>query len=155
MTSVSEIPVAHTPAGGYQGSMPSPVLAGCDDPLIGGAPDLRGLWTVVAVDVQGEAVGDHPMIGTEQRIEQAGDRLVVTAGGVVHDMRCDGTLDNGVHDVAAADFTTQIHVVASYRRGVHVLRPTGVTAEVTRALDGDHMVWGYAGLFTARLARVG
>jgi hypothetical protein len=31
--------------------MPPPVLAGCDEPLIAGAPDMRGLWRVVAVEV--------------------------------------------------------------------------------------------------------
>ena len=33
MTSVHEIPVAHTPTGGYGDEMPPPILAGCDDPL--------------------------------------------------------------------------------------------------------------------------
>ena len=95
------------------------------------------------------------MIGQRQRIEQCGDRLVVTARGVIHDMRCDGTIENGVHDVAGADYATEISVVASYESGVHVLRPQhrdGVT--VTRELDGDQLVWQYAGLFVARLARV-
>ena len=47
MTSVSEIPVAHTPPGGYGHEMPPPVLAGCREPLVAGAPDLRGTWKVV------------------------------------------------------------------------------------------------------------
>lgn len=42
-----------------------------------------------------------------QRIEQAGDRMVVTGGGVIHDMRCDGTAEHGVNDVAERDFTTR------------------------------------------------
>jgi len=40
----SEIPVTHTPEGGWHGEMPPPVLAGCAEPLAPGAPDLRGLW---------------------------------------------------------------------------------------------------------------
>ncbi len=52
--------------------------------------------------VGGEEVSEHPDIGSAQRVEQAGDRLIVTGGGVVHDMRCDGTLENGVHDAAFA-----------------------------------------------------
>ena len=38
------IPVAHTPPGGYGSEMPPQVLAGCQEPLVEGAPDLRGLW---------------------------------------------------------------------------------------------------------------
>lgn len=90
-----------------------------------------------------------------QRIEQCGDRLVVTAGGIVHDMRCDGTLEHGVHDVAERNHTTEISVVASFEDGVHVLHPVGLPGiEVTRRLEGDQIVWDYPG-FTARLDRLG
>jgi hypothetical protein len=110
----------------------------------------------VHVDVDGApAPADHRAYRHEERVEQCGDRLVVTAGGVIHDMRCDGTEDNGVHDVAEMDFTTPITVVATYEDGVHVLRPVGLPGvEVTRALDGDQMVWSYL-TFTARLERTG
>lgn len=151
---VHEIPVAHTPPGGYGDEMPPPVLAGCTEPLVEGAPDLRGLWRAVAVEVDGRPVTDHPANQHVERVEQAGDRLVVTAGGVVHDMRCDGTEEHGVHDVAAFDHATPITVVATYEDGVHVLRPVGLPIEITRRLDGEQMLWGYVG-FTARLERLG
>jgi hypothetical protein len=148
-----DIPVAHTPAGGYGSVFPAPVLAGCTEPLIEGAPDLRGTWQVIGVDVDGApARADHPVYGHVERVEQCGDRLVVTAGGVIHDMRCDGTVDHGVHDVAQLDYETVISVVATYENGVHVLRPVGIPVEVTRRLDGDDMIWSYPG-FTARLRR--
>ena len=151
----ADIPVAHTPPGGYGDTMPPPVLAACAEPLAPGAPDLRGLWRTVAVEVDGRpAPADHPAHRHVEWIEQCGDRLVVTAGGVVHDMRCDGTEANGVHDVAEMDFATRITVVATYEDGVHTLRPVGIPIEVTRALDGDHLVWNYLG-FTARLERIG
>ncbi len=155
-STVDDIPVAHTPPGGYGDEFPPPILASCTEPLIDGAPDLRGLWRVVSVDVKGEPAPDtHPAFGTVQRIEQRGNRLVVTASGVIHDMRCDGTEANGVHDVMQVDFTTEITVAASYEHGVHVLRPKGLPdVVVTRALDGDQMVWNYAGVFTARLDRI-
>lgn len=149
------IPVAHTPPGGYGADMPPPVLAGCTEPLAEAAPDLRGTWQVVAVEVDGAATVDHPALGKVQRIEQAGDRLVVTAAGVIHDMRCDGTEANGVHDVMQTDFATEITVVATFEDGVHALRPVGVPIEVRRWLVGDQMVWDYAGLFTARLEQIG
>ncbi|MGZ4675248.1 MAG: hypothetical protein ACXVJ7_13620 [Acidimicrobiia bacterium] len=150
----AEIPVAHTPPGGYGAEMPPPVLAGCTDPPAADAPDLRGLWRVVAVEAEGVLVPDHPALGHVQRVEQAADRIVITAGGVVHDMRCDGTEANGVHDVAEFDKTTPITVVATYEDGVHVLRPVGLPVEVTRRRDGNAMLWTYIG-FTARLERIG
>jgi hypothetical protein len=151
----SEIPTAHTPPGGYGTEFPPPVLDRCTEPLVEGAPDLRGTWRVVAVEVGGATVTDHPALGLLQRIEQAGDRMVVSSAGVVHDMRCDGTEANGVHDVMQTDFTTEITVVASYENGTHVLRPKGLEGiEVTRTLDGDHMIWQYGPAFTARATRI-
>jgi hypothetical protein len=129
--------------------MPPPILAGCDEPLVAGAPDLRGTWKVVTVEPVIEPMLDHV-----ERIEQAGDRIIVTANGVVHDMRCDGTEVNGVHDVAAAN-GQEIHVVATYEDGVHTLRPVGMPdIVVTRRLDGDQLVWAYGPMFTARLERI-
>jgi len=148
-----EIPVAHTPPGGWTGPMPAPVLAGCTEPLAPGAPDLRGLWRIVQVEVAGTVDPTHRALGAHQRIEQCGDRVVITAGGMIHDMRADGTEVNGVHDVAEFDKTTPITVVATFEDGVHVLRPVGVPIEVRRRRDGDQLVWDYVG-FTARLDRV-
>lgn len=112
-----EIPVAHTPPGGYGEEFPAPVLTGCTEELAAGAPDLRGTWEVVEVVADDEVVADHPALGSVQRIEQCGDRLVVTGGGIVHDMRCDGIEEHGVHDVAEFDKRTPITVVASYEGG--------------------------------------
>ena len=71
----SEIPVAHTPEGGWHGEMPPPVLAGCDEALVPGAPDLRGTWRAFKVERDGEAVEDHPLMRHVERIEQCGDRV--------------------------------------------------------------------------------
>jgi hypothetical protein len=152
---VDDIPVAHTPAGGYGATFPEPILAGCTEPICAGAPDLRGMWRVIDVEVDGAtAPKTHPAYRHWERVEQCGNRLVVTGGGVVHDMRCDGTEANGVHDVAQLDFATPITVVATYEDGVHVLRPVGIPIEVTRRRDGRAMIWKYVG-FTARLERIG
>jgi hypothetical protein len=148
----ADIPVAHTPAGGWS-TMPPPVLAGCVEPLVPGAPDLRGAWQVISVEVDGQVVADHRARGLIQRIEQCGDRLVVTASRIIHDMRCDGTEEHGVHDVAELDLATPITVAASYEDGVHVLRPRGLPVEVKRWREGDEMVWQYLG-FVARCRRV-
>lgn len=151
---IDTIPVAHTPVGGYGSAIPKPVLAGCVEPLVAGAPDLRGWWRVVEVLADDQPMEGHAALGHVQRVEQAGDRLVVTGGGIIHDMRCDGTIDHGVHDVAEFDKTTRITVVATYESNVHVLRPVGVPIEVRRWRDGPDMRWHYLG-FTARLERLG
>ena len=90
-----------------------------------------------------------------ERIEQAGDRVVITSSGIIHDMRADGRVEDGVHDVMQSDFTTPIVVAASFEDGVLVLRPDGLPGvEVCRRRDGDDVVWQYHTLFTARLRRV-
>jgi hypothetical protein len=156
MTSARDIPKAFTPPGGYGTAMPPPVLAGCTDPLVVGAPDLRGTWRAVDVRSNGEVLPDeHPLWQHVERIEQAADRVVVTAGGVVHDMVADGTFDHGVRDVMASDFSTPIVVAAAFEDGALVLRPQGLDGvEVRRRRDGDDLVWQYHSLFTMRLRRV-
>jgi hypothetical protein len=137
--------------------MPPPVLAGCADPLVAGAPDLRGTWKVVQVDANGEPLpAEHPIWQHVERIEQAGDRVVVTTSGIIHDMVVDGTFDNGVNDVMAADFTTPVVVAATFEDRVLVLRPRDMPGvEVRRWREDDQLVWQYHTLFTARMERAG
>ena len=155
MTRVRDIPIAHTPPGGYGSEMPPPVLEGCTDPVVAGAPDLAGTWRVAHVETGGTTLPeDHPLWKHVERVEQAGERVVITSDGIVHDMVVDGTYEHGVHDVMAIDFTTPIVVAASYEDGALVLRPQGVAdVDVRRWRDGEQLVWQYAGLFTARLER--
>jgi len=147
------IPVATTPPGGYGDNFPDPVLASCTEPIVEGAPDMRGSWKVVEALVDGAPDPTHRLLRSVQRIEQCGDRVVVTAGGIIHDMRCDGTEANGVNDVAEIDKVTPITVVATFEDGVHVLRPVGLPIEVKRWLDGDDLIWQYLGV-TCRLNRL-
>jgi hypothetical protein len=151
-----DIPVAHTPEGGWRGEMPPSVLAGCTEPLAPGAPDLRGLWKVYSVEQNGATVTDHPLNRHVERIEQAGNRVVITGEPVIHDMRVDGTLEHGVNDVAAANFSS-IQVAALFTDGRLDLHPFGVVAGraplVTREIVDDELVWHY-GPFVARLRRV-
>lgn len=150
------MPTAHTPQGGYGDQMPPPVLDGCTDPLPEDAPDLRGTWRVVdATSGGGRLPADHVIWGHVERIEQAGSRVVVTGGGVVHDMVVDGTYERGVNDVMAVDFTTPISVAASFEGDALVLRPKDLgDVEVRRRRDGDELIWTYHTLFTARLERI-
>lgn len=163
----NDIPVAHTPPGGYGDKFPKPVLATCTEPIVEGAPDLRGLWKTVSAEQAEESSSrvfsllrflfwktlgverarkplpaGHYIYSYVERIEQCGNRIVDTGGGTIADARADGTKENGVHDVSAFDFRTPIEVVATYENGVFVLRPPHIPIEVTRRLDADgHMVW--------------
>jgi hypothetical protein len=70
-------------------------------------------------------------------------------------MVVDGTYENGVNDVMAADFETEISVAATYEDGVHVLRPKDLPGiEVRRWRDGETMRWRYHVLFEAVLEPV-
>jgi hypothetical protein len=150
-----EIPVAHTPPGGYGSEMPPPVLGECTEPLAAGAPDIRGVWRVVGVHWKNGHMPDpDPVADHVERIEQCGDRVCITSSGVIHDMRADGTVEHGVHDVAAAN-GQPFSVICTFENGVHTLRPVSIPGvEVTRRLDGEQLLWDYGLMFTARLERL-
>ena len=144
MTLANETPVAHTPAGGYGTSFPPLILSGCTEPLVIGAPDLRGIWKSISATRGGQPVtADDRLMSYTERIEQCGNRIVDCGGGTIADARADGTEENGVHDVSAFDFKTPIHVVATYEDNSFVLRPVGIPGiEVRRHLDSEgHMIW--------------
>lgn len=153
MSDVGEVPKAHTPEGGYGVEMPMPILGASTQPIAADAPDLRGLWKVVdARSAEGPLPENHPIWEHVERIEQSADRLIITGGGVIHDMHVDGTYENGVNDVMAADFTTPIVVAATYEDGALVLRPRDLSGvEVRRWRDGNQMIWMYHSAFTATL----
>ena len=138
----TDVPVVYTPPGGYR-EFPPPVLLECDEPIVLGAPDLRGVWQVYK----------GPLKGHIERVEQAGNRVVITAGGVIHDMHADGTLEGGVNDVHA-DKRVRISVAARFEKGRLNLYPGGRRiALVTRYLDGEEMIWRY-GPYKNRLKRL-
>ncbi|MEM9464687.1 MAG: hypothetical protein AAGA90_04910 [Actinomycetota bacterium] len=113
------------------------------EPLALGVPDLRGVWECY----------EGAMAGHVERIEQAGNRITITTGGLVHDMVCDGTLEHGVDDVAGIG-GRRIRVAATFEDSVHKLRPFDKKiVAVTRRLDGDELVWRY-GLTKNRLHRL-
>jgi len=133
--SASDIPVAHTPPGGYRDVFPAPILATCTEFLF---------WKALGVErVRTPVPAGHPIYAYVERIEQCGDRIVDAGGGTIADARADGTEANGVHDVSAFDFETKIHVIATYEQNVFVLRPAGIPwIAITRRLDGDgRMRW--------------
>lgn len=146
-----DIPVAHTPAGGYGAPFPAPVLAACTEPLVQGAPDLRGIWKTLRAERGGRpAAPDDRIYAYVERIEQCGDRIVDMGGGTIADARADGSAANGVDDISAFDFKSRVRATASYENGVFILRPLLIPylpvtlpgLQVTRRLDADgHMIW--------------
>ncbi|MDH5172147.1 MAG: hypothetical protein OEW92_06995 [Gammaproteobacteria bacterium] len=176
-----DIPIANTPPGGYGNAFPPPVLAECTEPLVDGAPDLRGIWKAVHVERDGQpAAADDRLYHYVERIEQCGNRIVDMGGGTIADGRADGTAENGIHDVLVFDYTTPIHVIVTYEEGKsYVLQPMLVSAiakvlpsinipwqwlplpvpglKVTRTLESDgHMRWQRPDRgFTMTLERIG
>lgn len=139
----ADIPLDGTADDASWNVWPQRTLDGCREPLAPGAPDLRGVWECY----------EGRMKGHVERVEQAGNRITITTGGLVHDMFCDGTLDNGVDDVAGIG-GRHIRVAATFEDGVHKLRPFNkLVVAVTRKLDGDEMVWRY-GIGKNRLRRL-
>ena len=128
-----DIPVAKTPKERYT-KFPKAILSGCNEPLPEGVPDLRGVWFVYK----------GPFREHIERIEQCGNRVVVTAGFTIHDMRADGTLENGVNDVEGST-GQEIHIGALFENGRLNLRANNKCLAVSRWLEGDEIVWMYLG----------
>jgi hypothetical protein len=138
--------------------MPPPILADCTEPLAPGAPDLRGTWKAVRVEGEdGTPLPEHALNNHVERVEQCGNRVVITSEGVIHDMRADGTLANGVNDVAATRFDQRIRVAAVFNEGRLDLHPFGVDASrpplVTREVVNGEMIWKY-GPFKVTMVRI-
>jgi len=132
---VSDIPLDGTADGATMGVWAPRTLAASREPLAPDFPDLRGVWEVY----------DGRMAGSVHRVEQAGNRITITVGGLVHDMFCDGTLENGVDDIGGFG-GDRIRVAATMEDGVHKLRPGGRRlVAVTRRLskDGTELLWRY------------
>jgi hypothetical protein len=141
--SADDIPKAYTPGCGWS-VLPMPILAACTEPLNGGAPDLRGLWQA-----------HTGAVGHIERIEQCGNRVVITSGTIIHDMRADGTLGNGANDINP-NGCFRIWASAQYLDGALVLHPLGQSFfTVTRRLEGDdELVWEYPSIGTTRMRRI-
>ena len=125
----NDIPKAFTPGCGYT-QIPMPILAECTEPLAEGVVDLRGLWK-----------GISGRKGFLERIEQCGNRVVVTGHNLIHDFRLDGTLTNGARDVGPAcdNFNSAI----LFKDEVMTFRLFNLFDTVTRRLDGEDMIFTF------------
>ena len=126
----NDIPKAYTPGCSYT-TIPMPILAECTEPLAEGVVDMRGLW-----------LGVSGRVGHLERIEQCGNRVVVTAYGIIHDFRVDGTLKNGARDVGMAcnNFQSAIHF---NDEDVMVFRLFNLFDTVFRKMRGEEMIFTF------------
>jgi hypothetical protein len=137
-----DIPKAYTPGDGFE-RWPQPVLAGCTEPLPPGAPDLRGAW----LGYEGD------LVGHVERIEQCGDRVVVTSSGLIHDMRADMVFAHGANDINVSGM--RIRNKASYEDGVLAMYPFFLPVPiVNRWLEGDDLVWEHPQYGKTRMERI-
>ena len=128
--SADDIPKAYTPGCSYT-TIPMPILAECTEPLEEGVVDMRGLW-----------LGVSGRVGHLERIEQCGNRVVVTAHGIIHDFRADGTLKNGARDVGMVcnNFQSTIHF---NDEDVMVFRLFNLFDTVFRQMRGEEMIFTF------------
>ena len=128
--SAHDIPKSYTPGCSYT-TIPMPILAECTEPLAEGVVDMRGLW-----------LGVSGRVGHLERIEQCGNRVVVTAHGIIHDFRADGTLKNGARDVGMVcnNFQSAIHF---NDEGVMVFRLFNLFDTVFRQMRGEEMIFTF------------
>lgn len=136
------IPKAFTPGCGWT-QWPMPVLGTCTEPLAADASDLRGLWR-----------STDPARPHVERIEQCGDRVVVTTAGIIHDFRTDGTVANGSRDIEPPS-CMNTWVAIEWREDVLAFRPFGgPVVAVTRRLDGGELLWTYPRQAPMRMERI-
>jgi len=128
----SQIPKAYTPACGWE-KFPMPVLAECTEPLAADVVDMRGLW-----------LAETGAPGHVERIEQCGNRTVVTSTGIIHDFRTDGTLANGSRDIEPPHCLNTAVSIQFNEDGVMAFSPFGLPVSiVTRRMEGGTLVWTY------------
>ena len=146
-----DIPKGNTPGCSYE-HFPLPILAECTEPLPEGADDLRGLWR-----------GISGRVGHVERIEQCGSRTVVTAGGIIHDygpnstgvLNTDDTEGGVLFTIGDREFCPRTSASMIWEDGILNFYVFGWGPKVvTRARDGEHVVWEYADGTVTRMERL-
>ena len=135
-----DIPKAYTPGCGYS-QVPKPILAKCSEPLAEGIVDMRGLWQ-----------GISGRKGFLERIEQCGNRVVVTGHNLIHDFRLDGTLRNGARDVGP--FCENFNSAILFRDEVMIFRLFNLFDTVSRRMVGEDMIFTFVDGGETRAKRI-
>ena len=145
-----DFPQGHTPNCGYE-KFPMPILAGCTEPLVEGATDLRGLWTIKE--------GSAGRTGHFERIEQCGNRFVVTSGGLIHDMTTDGKLTGASDDVrpvslGSIDLCIRTSATTEWIDGRLQFYALGLVPVVSRYMENGDYKWDYPSFGTTTMKRI-
>lgn len=147
----ADIPKGNTPSCGYA-HFPLPILAQCTEPLPEQAADIRGLWR-----------GVTGKVGHVERVEQCGDRTVVTAAGIIHDYGPNSTAGLGTNDtegsvlftLGASEFCMRTSADMIWNDGVLDFHAFGWGPLVVRRyMDGENLVWEYLDGSTTRMERL-
>jgi hypothetical protein len=138
----------HTPDCGWK-AFPQPVLRGCTEPLTAGSDDLRGLWQQV----------EGGRTGHVERVEQCGNRIVVTSSGVIHDLTTDGNLSGASNDVRPMklgpfNFCIRTSATTEWKNKKLEFYAFGGPLVVTRFMRDGDLYWDYPGNGRTRMKRI-
>ena len=146
-----DIPKGNTPGCSYS-HFPLPVLADCTEPLAPGAADLRGLW-----------LGVSGKVGHVERVEQCGERVVVTSSGIIHDYGPNATAGLNTNDTEGSILFTIGDRAYCPRSSASMIWKNGVLdfhvlgwgpVVVRRYRDGEDLIWEYADGSVTRMRRL-
>ena len=147
-----DIPKGNTPGCGYD-HFPLPILAACTEPLSPEADDIRGLWRGVS--------GGH--VGHVERVEQCGNRVVVTAAGLIHDSGPNSTGGLNTNDTEGSVLFTLGGEEHCMRTSASMIWEDKILnfyafgwgpKVVRRYREGDELIWEYADGSVTRMERL-
>jgi len=138
----SDIPKGNTPGCAYD-RFPLPILRDCSEPLPGDADDIRGLWRAISGAREGHV----------ERVEQCGERVVVTAAGIIHDygpnssggLNTNDTEGRVLFTAGSRDYCMRTSASMIWEDKVLNFYVFGWGPRVVRRYrEGDLLVWEYA-----------
>ncbi len=147
----ADIPKGNTPGCRYE-HFPLPILRECTEALPPGADDIRGLW-----------VGVTGKVGHVERVEQCGARVVVTAGGLIHDSgpnstagyTTDDTEGSVLFTIGEHEYCNRTSAGMYWNDGVLDFKVFGWGPVVVRRyMDGEQLVWEYVDGSVTRMDRL-
>ena len=147
----ADIPKGNTPGCAYE-HFPMPILADCTEPLVDGAQDIRGLWKAASGKV-----------GHVERVEQCGERTVITTSGIIHDLGPNSTggitsndTEGSVNFIAGdKEYCMRTSASAVWRNSKLEFNAFGFgPVVVSRYRDGEDMIWEYVDGSVTRMERI-
>ena len=138
----SDIPKGNTP-GLWLLTVPATRPQGLQEPLSEGADDIRGLWRAI----------EGARTGHIERVEQCGERVVVTAAGIIHDYGPNSTGGLNTNDTEGSvlftaggkDFCMRTSASMIWEERILNFYVFGWGPRVVRRYrEGEFLIWEYA-----------